>query len=203
MFDEPVNCPVCGHPMADDIGEPGHSCIKNLQAEVRRARATASSLGYTNPEYVSLIETHHRRFASGNGVPVDSVRLSREEFEILAGRDHAAPLDQRMRQAGMFTLDEMTYGAGRDNSPFEAHAGVRSLDAYREWLESKVREYLMLQADIILRNGEDDELFEWAVAHAAAYRHALCNFRAATTDEPEHTPPDSNAEVRPEYRQLA
>jgi hypothetical protein len=37
------------------------------------------------------------------------------------------------------------------------------------------------QAELQLDNREDDDLFEWVVAHAAVFSTVLINFRAANT----------------------
>ena len=88
-------------------------------------------------------------------------------------------LDARMKAAGMMTVAEMI-----ENPPlskFHVHAGVSDLASFEEWLETKVADYTRQQAEIQLDNREDDELFEWVVAHSAVFLSVLINFRAAIT----------------------
>lgn len=97
------------------------------------------------------------------------------------------PLDIRMKEAGMQTVEEML-----TNDPLEGffrHAGVRDLDTFQQWLDMKYREYLTLQTRLSLDKREDDEMFEWALAHAAVFKVVRANFQAALSSR--NTPPSS------------
>ena len=91
-------------------------------------------------------------------------------------------LDERMRAAGMMPLSEML-----EKSPlgkFSAHAGVTDLASFEEWLQMQRKEFLRMQAEMTLDNKEDDELYEWVIAHNAVLGAVIANFRQATGREP-------------------
>ena len=88
-------------------------------------------------------------------------------------------LDARMKAAGMMTIPEML-----ENPPltvFHVHAGVTDLASFERWLEMEWQSYMTQQAELQLDNREDDDLFEWVVAHSAVFSSVLINFRAANT----------------------
>lgn len=91
-------------------------------------------------------------------------------------------LDERMREAGMMTIDEMVSGSPIDK--WHCNTGVTDLDSFHEWLEMKLREMLHLRILIELGDGEGNELYEWALAHSAVLQSVLANFRKATTPPP-------------------
>ena len=91
-------------------------------------------------------------------------------------------LASRMKAAGMMSVEDML-----ERSPlgkFSAHAGVKDLASFEEWLQMQRKEFLTLQATMTLDNNEDDELFEWVVAHNAVLGAVIANFRQATGREP-------------------
>ena len=90
-------------------------------------------------------------------------------------------LQDRMRAAGMLTVDEMLRGAPLDR--FIRHAGVSDLETYGQWLDMKCREFLSMQASRDLDKREDDDLYEWVLAHAAAFQEARINFNATRPTE--------------------
>lgn len=40
---------------------------------------------HTTKDFLQVMSTMERRFKSGNSVPVDSTRITKEEFDIIAG----------------------------------------------------------------------------------------------------------------------
>lgn len=91
--------------------------------------------------------------------------------------DRDAVLADRMRAAGMLTIDEMLSGAPLDR--FIQHAGVTDLETFGQWLDMKCREFLSMQASRELERKQDDDLYEWVLAHAAVFQEARINFKAA------------------------
>lgn len=89
----------------------------------------------------------------------------------------AGTLAERMKAAGMMTVDELIAGAPLD--AFHRHAGVNSLETFGQWLEMRRREYASMQARRTLDKREDDELYEWVLAHAGVFGEAHINFKAA------------------------
>lgn len=91
--------------------------------------------------------------------------------------DSNTSLDERLKAAGMLTVAEILAGAPLD--AFIRHAGVNDLATFGQWLERRRAETVRMQSRFVLENREDDELYEWVVAHAAAFSEASINFRAA------------------------
>lgn len=94
----------------------------------------------------------------------------------------AATLDDRMREAGMLTIDEMLSGAPLDG--LIRHAGIHDLETYGQWLDMKCKEYLSMQASRDLDKRDGDDLYEWVLAHAAVFQEARINFNAARRPAP-------------------
>jgi len=91
-------------------------------------------------------------------------------------------LDQRMKDAGMLSIAEMM-----ERSPlgkFSAHAGVDDLKSFEQWLMMRRKEFLTIQARMMLDKKEDDELFEWVLSHSAVLGEVAANFRQATGRNP-------------------
>lgn len=86
-------------------------------------------------------------------------------------------LADRMRAAGMMTIEEMLAGAPLDR--FMKHAGVSDLETYSLWLDMKCREFLTMQAERDLDKEPEDDMYEWVLAHAAVFQEARINFNAA------------------------
>lgn len=87
-------------------------------------------------------------------------------------------LDDRLRAAGMLAVADVLKGQPLD--AFTRHAGVNDLASFGQWLELRRAESLRLLARFDLGDlKKDDELYEWAVAHAAVFSEAHVNFRAA------------------------
>ncbi|RJG10971.1 hypothetical protein D3879_14935 [Pseudomonas cavernicola] len=103
----------------------------------------------------------------------------------VAQSDHSAQnlnmvpddLESRMKAAGMLSVTELLAGAPID--AFVKHAGVNDLATFGQWLEMKRKEYVSLQARFTLDKREDDELYEWVVAHAAVFGEVHINFKSA------------------------
>ncbi|WP_427121546.1 hypothetical protein [Pseudomonas aeruginosa] len=91
--------------------------------------------------------------------------------------DGNARLDDRLEAAGMLTVAQILAGAPLD--AFIRHAGVRDLASFGQWLEMRRAESVRLKARFALDKREDDELYEWVIAHAAAFSEVAINFRAA------------------------
>ncbi|MFU5275023.1 hypothetical protein ACM7YY_09865 [Pseudomonas aeruginosa] len=92
--------------------------------------------------------------------------------------DGNARLDERLEAAGMLTVAQILAGAPLD--AFIRHAGVHDLASFGQWLEMRRAESVRLQARFALEKRDDDELYEWVVAHAAAFSEVAINFRAAS-----------------------
>lgn len=93
-----------------------------------------------------------------------------------------ADLAERMKAAGMMSIEQML-----ERSPlgrFQAHAGVTDLEKFEEWIQMRRKEFLTMQARMTLDKQEDDEMFEWVLAHCAVLGEVIANFRQATGRAP-------------------
>jgi hypothetical protein len=87
-------------------------------------------------------------------------------------------LDERLKAAGMLTVPEMM--GVTPLTRWEVHAGMSSLDAFRDWLDRKAAEYLRMKAAYELGDKDkSDDLYEWVLAHSAVFSVVRANFRAA------------------------
>lgn len=87
-------------------------------------------------------------------------------------------LDERMKAAGMFSVDEMM--GVTPLTRWKVQVGMTDLDAFGEWLDRKASEYLRMKAAYDLGDkDEKDDLYEWVLAHAGAFSSIRENFRAA------------------------
>jgi hypothetical protein len=68
---------------------------------------------------------------------------------------------------------------------------VSDLESYGQWLDMKCREFLTMKAKRDLEKREDDDLYEWVIAHAAAFQEARINFNAALPAQTEQQPAQS------------
>jgi hypothetical protein len=89
-------------------------------------------------------------------------------------------LDKQMKEAGMSTIDEMV--ASLTDNPLLLQAEVVDLATFESWLEMKTREYSKMQAIRQIKKHEDDEMFEWILAHAALFSSVLAHYRKATAN---------------------
>ena len=99
--------------------------------------------------------------------------------------DGNARLDERLEAAGMLTVAQILAGAPLD--AFIRHAGVHDLASFGQWLEMRRAESVRLQARFALDKRDDDELYEWVIAHAAAFSEVAINFRAASNAGDQHS----------------
>lgn len=107
--------------------------------------------------------------------------LDQLKAKLMHQEAEAGTLAERMKAAGMMTVDELLAGAPLD--AFTRHAGVNSLEAFGQWLEMRRREYVTMQAKRTLDKREDDELYEWVLAHAGVFGEVHVNFKAAMSGQ--------------------
>jgi len=94
-----------------------------------------------------------------------------------------ASLDAKIKAAAMIPLSELLSG-DTPLSKWEAHAGVRDIASFGEWLAMKHREYMRMRVAYELGDKDKaDELYEWVLAHSAAYGEVAANFRAALSQK--------------------
>lgn len=171
-------CPFCNGPAALVVGNAdGSGALAELadygdEGVAAEAGCFCHDCGAQGPTYeLTLFDRHDYRRA---------IMVARRAWGARAAPvtpDQAASLADRMRAAGMLTIDEMLSGAPLDG--FIRHAGVCDLETYKQWLDMKCREFLSMQAARELEKREDDDLYEWVLAHAAAFQEARINLRAA------------------------
>lgn len=78
-------------------------------------------------------------------------------------------LNEKLRERGMFTLDQMMGDDVSGLGKFDTHAGVNTFDDLCEWVDKKRKEYTRMRLQYEIGEREDDELYEWVLAHKAAF----------------------------------
>lgn len=91
--------------------------------------------------------------------------------------DDEAGLSERMKAAGMYSIEEMMEPKPLDR--WMAHAAVKDMDTFEQWLMMRYREFVTMKAKYELGDTEKDELYEWVLAHSGAFSEVIANFRAA------------------------
>ena len=101
-------------------------------------------------------------------------------------------LDVRMKEAGMITLTEIWSGLPIDD--FIKTNKVTTLEYFGRWLESRYKEASTMFAKRTVSKQEDDELYEWVLAHNAVFKEVLLNFNQVKQSPAQHTA-EHDAEV--------
>ncbi len=97
-------------------------------------------------------------------------------------QDDAKTLDERLAAAGMYTVEQML--GVTPLTRWTTQAGMDSLEFFEKWLDRRVAEMLRMKAAYDLGDKDkDDELYEWVLAHAAAFQEARTNLKAALAGE--------------------
>ena len=86
-------------------------------------------------------------------------------------------IDEELKAAGLLTVSELM--AGQPIDGFKVHAGVESLETFLAWLDMRTKEIMSMRARLTLDDRENEELFEWVLAHSAAFQEVRTNLRAA------------------------
>lgn len=84
-----------------------------------------------------------------------------------------AELDKAMIEMGMLPASEMING-----QPLMRHVGVSDLETFGEWLNMRHQELLRMKSGMLIDGREDSELYEWVMAHHAAFSEVLVNFNS-------------------------
>lgn len=106
-------------------------------------------------------------------------RYTGKRFKFINGE--MQEIDERLVDAGMMAVEDAIRGSIK--SSFHIHAGVSNFESYERWLTMKRREALTGMATFQMEKREDDEMFEWYVAHNGVFAAALDNFLAAKRGE--------------------
>lgn len=90
-----------------------------------------------------------------------------------------ADLDTRMKAAGMYTVAEMM--GVTPLTKWKSNPAINTIEAFSEWLDRKVSEYLSMKAGYDLGDKrEDDDLYEWVLAHAGVFSTIRDQFQVVT-----------------------
>tara|TARA_B110000495_G_C22825232_1_gene481582 strand:- start:9 stop:455 length:447 start_codon:yes stop_codon:yes gene_type:complete len=125
-------------------------------------------------------------------------RIAELEQQLLEANAHIErlsdqrTLDVRMKEAGMITLTEIWSGLPIDD--FIKTNEVTTLEYFGRWLESRYKEASTMFAKRTVNKQEDDELYEWVLAHNAVFKEVLLNFNQVKQSPAQHTA-EHDAEV--------
>jgi hypothetical protein len=110
--------------------------------------------------------------------------------ESLQADPDGPSLDERMKAANLIPVSQMLARGPLDG--ILKHAGVNDLETFRQWVEMKRAEYLKMQARYDLKEkSEDDELYEWVLAHSAVFTLVHINLKAALASPVAQEKPES------------
>lgn len=87
-----------------------------------------------------------------------------------------AELDEQLKAAGMIPLSEML--KSNPLGKYAVHKGVDNLALFEKWLDMRFIEMMKMKSRMLLAKEEDNELFEWALAHAAVLGEVITQFNA-------------------------
>ena len=117
-------------------------------------------------------------------------RIAELEQQLLEANAHIErlsdqrPLDVRMKEAGMITLTDIWSGTPIDS--FIKTNEVTTLEYFGKWLESRYKEASTMFAKRTVNKQEDDDLYEWVLAHNAVLKEVLLNFNQVKKSLAEH-----------------
>lgn len=90
-------------------------------------------------------------------------------------------LEERMKEAGMMTIEEMLGETPIDHWMTDTY--VEDLPTFEKWIVSKREEYTRMFARYTLDKKEDGEMYEWILAHKAVFDSVCIHFRKAISNE--------------------
>lgn len=154
------NVPMCIE-ISKQLIEPLENDKKRLAKEVRQLSLTNSDNDAVIAEQLVTIKRYQAELAMANA---HNERLTDKR-----------PLDVRMKEAGMITLTEIWSGMPIDN--FIKTKEVTTLDYFEKWLESRYKEVSSMFAKRTVEKEEDDDMYEWVLAHSAVFKEVLLNFK--------------------------
>jgi len=93
-------------------------------------------------------------------------------------KEEIKDLDQKMEAAGMIPYSKMIE-INKCTSALLKHAGVNSLETFEQWLQMRYEESAGMFARLTVDKKEDDDLYEWVLAHNAVFKEVLIHFKAA------------------------
>lgn len=145
-----------------------------LASEHERVEAELLNSDSLCGQWMAIATQHEARIAELEGQLAEQRRRS-----VIFDTDEA--LNQRLKASGMLTVDEMKAGQPLDG--FIKHAGVINLASFGEWLTMRRTEALKMHSRMIVGDRENDDLFEWTLAHNAVFGEVAVNFKAAMAGE--------------------
>ena len=90
-----------------------------------------------------------------------------------------AALDEGMKAAGMYTIAEMM--GITPLTKWTSNPAINTIEHFSEWLDRKTAEYLRMKAAYELGDkSQDDELYEWVLAHAGVFSTIRDQLRVVT-----------------------
>ncbi len=107
----------------------------------------------------------------GTGYWVNAGYVEDERTEIAA-------LDAALARLGMIPLTTMLKRP-EQLMPFHGHKGVDNLVQFEKWLTMRHKECLKMKTRFIVEGKGSDDMYEWVLAHSAAFTEAMINFKQA------------------------
>lgn len=87
-----------------------------------------------------------------------------------------AALDKQLKAVGMITLSDCL--KSDPLGKYSTHQGVDNLERFEQWLDMRFIEMMKMKSRMLLAKKEDDDLYEWVLAHAAVLGEVRAQFNA-------------------------
>lgn len=209
----PSACPVTGREFFMWLDHPEHGNVPtyggpfdSFTLAEQDGDGTYQCLRYDHDagEWMEALEWINTRLMDSQSDECDHGEVARLQTQIseLAGTNRIVmtvefptaslpvgpSLDDRLKSAGMLSVAELMAGAPLD--AFMTHAGVSDLATFGQWVEMKRAEFLKLMARYDLGDKPKDDLYEWVVAHSAAFGEVHVNLKAALPAPGDRSPKD-------------
>jgi hypothetical protein len=90
--------------------------------------------------------------------------------------DEYKELNEKLVAKGLLPVQTLIDNPEGGLGKYATLPGINNLDDFRWFLETKHKEYCLLRALMEVDGAEDNELYEWALAHNAAFSTVLSHF---------------------------
>jgi hypothetical protein len=154
--------------------------IEALNAQIQSQRESYNTLKHHAEQVVNNRHSQAGELNSSVEKLAGVIALQNQAGSYAISKEEISHIDDALIAKGMIPMSSIL-----KESPIEAfmgHVGVDSMVYFERWLTMRLNETIKYKSMMIAKAGgppEDDEMFEWAMSHAAVYQEVMVNFRNA------------------------
>lgn len=154
--------------------------LEALNAQLQSQRESYNTLKHHAEQVVHSQHSQNGELESSIGKLAGVIALQNQAGSYAISKEEISHIDDALIAKGMIPMSSIL-----KESPIEAfmgHVGVDSMVYFERWLTMRLNETIKYKSMMIAKAGgppEDDEMFEWAMSHAAVYQEVMVNFRNA------------------------